>query len=507
MERRMIIVGAGIAGLATGCYARMNGYDTTILEAHSIAGGLCTAWKRKGYTFDISMHMLVGSKSGATHKMWDELGALEDQEFHYHDESIRVESGGKRLAVVNDPVRLEEQLVALSPEDAELSREFVRLYSGRSMMSALSLTPAEMVGPIEGAKGFASILPFLGVFRKYGATTIQEFAERFTDPFLRDAIRYFIDSPGWPMQRYPMVAMAGMMKAAVMEAGVPVGGSKGVIDKIARRYEQLGGRARYDTRVVDILIEDDRAVGVRLADGSEMRADEVVWAADGHTAIFDILGGRYVSDEIRAMYEEWIPVQPLVHVMIGVDRDFSREPHRLVFEVPDPITVGGTEHRRLSVLHHSFDPTMAPPGKSAVEVWYATEYDYWATLAEDREAYRREKERIARETIAALDRRWPGFADQVEVVDVPTPATYVRYTGNWKASPDGWYVTPENMAKRTVLRRLPGLSAFHMVGQWTVPFAGTVMSALSGRQLVQLLCKRDRRRFVTRTPSPAAVGA
>ena len=64
MGREMIIVGAGIAGLSTGYYAQRNGYQATIYEMHKIPGGLCTAWKRKGYTFDISMHMLVGSRSG-----------------------------------------------------------------------------------------------------------------------------------------------------------------------------------------------------------------------------------------------------------------------------------------------------------------------------------------------------------------------------------------------------------------------------------------------------------
>jgi phytoene dehydrogenase-like protein len=140
---------------------------------------------------------------------------------------------------------------------------------------------------------------------------------------------------------------------------------------------------------------------------------------------------------------------------------------------------------------------MAPPGKSAVEVWYATRYDYWQTLARDRAAYEAEKKRIAEATIAELDKRWPGFASRVEVVDVPTPATYVRYTGNWQGSPDGWYITPDNMGKRTLLRTLPGLSGLYMVGQWTAPFTGTVFAAISGRQLIQLLCKQNKIPFVT----------
>ena len=76
MAKSVIIVGAGIAGLSAGCYARMNGYRATIFEMHNIPGGLCTAWTRKGYTWDISMHLLTGSKSGPLHQMWRELGAV-----------------------------------------------------------------------------------------------------------------------------------------------------------------------------------------------------------------------------------------------------------------------------------------------------------------------------------------------------------------------------------------------------------------------------------------------
>src|SRR5512146_3295337 len=121
MEKRMVIVGAGIAGLATGCYARRNGYQTTIFEMHAVPGGLCTAWKRKGYTFDISMHNFVGGGPGPFHRMWEELGVLEDQEFFRHDTLSRVESDGRSLDICADPRRLREQLLALSPADARLT--------------------------------------------------------------------------------------------------------------------------------------------------------------------------------------------------------------------------------------------------------------------------------------------------------------------------------------------------------------------------------------------------
>ncbi|HSB33539.1 MAG TPA: NAD(P)/FAD-dependent oxidoreductase [Nitrospirota bacterium] len=495
MEKRMVIIGAGIAGLSTGCYAQMNGYKTTIFEMHTTAGGLCTAWKRKGYTFDISMHNFVGSRPGPFYRMWQELGVLDDQEFFYHQEMGRIESGGKRLDMCPDPKRLEEQMLALSPEDTDLTKEFIRLFSGKGIMNAASLKPAELSGIMDRIRTAAAFLPLIGVFRKYGNMTIQEFAGRFRNPFLRNAVRFIIDAPGWPMPRFPMAALTGMMQA-FLACGVPIGGSQKVAFRVLDLYRQLGGEIRFRSRVSDVIVENDRAVGIRLEDGTEHRADIVVWAGDGHKLIFNILGGHYVNEEIKDMYRNWIPVLPLVHVAIGVNRDMSKEPHRIIFKLDKPITIGAEEHEWMSFLHHSFDPTMAPRGKSAVEVWYATRYDYWEKLAQDRPIYDAEKKRIAEETIVELDKRWPGFASQVEVVDVPTPVTYVRYTGNWQGSPDGWYITPENM-KKTFRRTLPGLSNLYMVGQWTAPFTGATIAALSGRQLIELLCRKNRTSFIT----------
>jgi glycine/D-amino acid oxidase-like deaminating enzyme len=134
MQKTMIIVGAGIAGLSTGCYAQMNGYKTSIFELHKIPGGLCAAWTRKGYTFDISMHLLTNSKSGPFKKMWDELGVTKDQEFHYHDSIVVVEGKGKRLDFCLDRERFEKQMLAISPDDVGLIKEFNDLFFGKSII-------------------------------------------------------------------------------------------------------------------------------------------------------------------------------------------------------------------------------------------------------------------------------------------------------------------------------------------------------------------------------------
>lgn len=497
MKKAMIIVGAGIAGLSTGCYAQLNGYQSTIFEMHSIPGGLCTAWKRKGYTFDLSMHEFVNSASGPFYKMWQELGIVKNQQFHYHDEMFRVEGLHKSLTVCPDQDELLDQLTALSPADAKRSKELVSLLTGPDMMDAVSLKPSELLSISDKFKMLKAVLPSMGTLARYGKKTFQEFVQEFQDSFLRDAVRFIADAPNWPMPKFPMSGLAGWMRTALTGAGTPLGGSQGVINRVAEKFQELGGEIRYNQRVIDIIIENERAVGIRLKDGSEHRADKVVWAGDGHTVIFDILGGQYMDNRIKRMYDEWIPTQPLINVSLGVGQDLSDKPRYLIFELQEPVAIAGQEHRWLTVRHRCFDPSMAPPGKSTAEVWIPSSYTYWKELMRDRKRYEDEKQRIADVIIAALDDHWPGISSHIEVVDVATPTTYVRYTGNWKGSPGGWYITPDNLEMGdSPLRSLPGLSDFYMVGHWTAPGTGIVMAALSGRQLIELLCKHEKRVFV-----------
>jgi phytoene dehydrogenase-like protein len=496
MEKSVIIVGAGIAGLTAGFYARLNGFKTTIFESHNIPGGLCTAWKVNGYKFDISMHMVTGSKSGPLHQLWEELGVAKEFTFHYHKNAMLVVGMGKKLVISSNKEQLVNDMLAISPTDEKPIREFTDLIFGPDMMGAASLKSAELENVFDKVKKWPAILPLIPKFIKYKSSTIQEFAKRFKDPFLSDAVRFFIDSPGWPMPQFPLAVMCGFMKSGITEAGTPLGGSQKVALHIAKQFENLGGQFRFNSRVKNLVVENEKVTGIVLEDGSVEKADLVIWAGDGHALIFDMLGGKYINDRIRKIYNNWIPVKPVVSVAIGVNRDLSAEPHSLVFQPEETITIAGYEFKWLSALHHCFDKSMAPEGKSAIEVWYATDYDYWNDLLNDRTKYDAEKKRIADYTVSQLDKRWPGFASQTEVIDVSTPATYFRYTGNWKGSPDGWYITSDNWSDMRFLRELPGLGGLLTIGQWTAPFTGTIMAATSGRQIIEIICKREGKKFV-----------
>jgi phytoene dehydrogenase-like protein len=149
---------------------------------------------------------------------------------------------------------------------------------------------------------------------------------------------------------------------------------------------------------------------------------------------------------------------------------------------------------------YSYDPTFAPPGKTALVAFLYADYDYWQKLRlENHEQYKQEKEEVADQVIAFLDTRFPGLAKQVEMRDVATPATWERYTGSWRGSWEGWMLTSKVFMTR-MSKELPGLKNFYMVGQWVEPGGGTPAVAASGRNAIQIICKRDGKKFITTKP-------
>jgi len=496
-EKSIIIIGGGIAGLSTGCYGQMSGYNTQIFELHDKPGGLCTSWKRKGYTFDGCIHWLVGSGSGTPfNRVWAELGALQGRDIVDHEEFLRIEgTDGKAFVIYTNIDQLEQHMNELAPADAEVIKELadaVRFFSSSEMPLG---KPKELSSPMDGMKTMFKMRRFMKPFIKWKKTSVREFASRFSDPFLREALPLIID-----LDDFPMVAL--LFTLAVMhnrDAGYPIGGSLEFSRAIERRYLDMGGEIHYKSRVEKILVENDHAVGVKLTDGTEHRADVVVSAADGHATIFDMLEGKYVNDKIRGYYDELPIFQPYIQVSLGVARDLSDEPPTIVYTLEEPVSIAEKMRRHLEIKHYCFDPTLAPQGKSAVTVLIDSNYDYWKPLLEDRERYENEKQQIADVVISQLDKRFPGIKEQVEVVDVATPTTYQRYTGNWQGSFEGWQITTKSFGM-SMSKKLPGLKSFYMVGQWVEPGGGLPTSALSGRNVMQIICDQDKKQFVAQVP-------
>jgi phytoene dehydrogenase-like protein len=339
--------------------------------------------------------------------------------------------------------------------------------------------------------------PYLGFLRKWNKVTTKEYAQRFKNPFLREM---FTATFG---EEFPL-AMSLMTLAMQhrKSAGYVIGGASALVNPIEKRYQALGGEIHFGTRVVKIIVENNKAVGIKLADGQEYRANWVISAADGRTTIFDMLDGKYISTEIKSKYEHPNLFAPLVYVALGINRKFEDVPPSIngfTYQLKQPIIVAGQKQDSLNLRVYNFDPTLAPPGKNIAVVTFQSGYDYWKTLRENLTAYNAEKEKIADDVISALEERFPGIKTQIEMRDIATPITWERYTGNWRGAYEGWMFDIKNLLS-SMKKTLPGLDNFYMAGQWVNPGGGMPTAVMSGNHTIQMICKKDRKKFFADKP-------
>ncbi|HMN62830.1 MAG TPA: NAD(P)/FAD-dependent oxidoreductase [Anaerolinea sp.] len=494
-QKSIIIIGAGIAGLAAGCYAQMNGYRSRIFELHDLPGGLCTAWERSGYTFDGCIHYLFGSGEGRPfHRMWLELGALQNRPVIDHSEYQRITDGDQSLTVYADPDRLEAHMLEFSPADAPLIRALaqgVRDFS-RFDISAMYETPKEMLDANAWGKLGLQMLPFVPSLARWATLSTGEFARKFKHPFLRRAVAQMFSWDEAPV-------MMGLMLLAYMHAGnagFPVGGSLAFAQAIEKRYTDLGGEIYYKGQVEKILTENGRATGVRLYNDEVYTADYVISAADGHATIFDMLGGQFTNRSIRRMYDGHLPTHQMMQVSLGVRRDLSSEPHWVTHLLDEPVLLAGEPRFEIGVKHYCFDPSLAPPGKSVVELIVRTNYPYWQHIY-GRRPYDSEQHQVSDIILDHLERWHPGIHADVKFTDEATPLSYERYTGNWMGATCGWLLTKQTMSMmiRGVPKTLPGLGNFYMAGQWVEPGGTVTLAAASGKNAIQMICAGDGRAF------------
>ncbi len=500
MDKKIVIIGGGIAGLSAGCYARMNGYDTEIYEMHSLPGGFCTAWKRNGYVFDGCIHWLFGSGPAQPfYKYWEELGAIQNRRIFNADVFFRfIGQDGRILNFYADVDRLEKHLKEFSPQDSESSEELCRLIRTISKMKIDMDKPAELYNIKDFLKMMHDIKPMMKEFLYCSSISVSDFAQKFKDPMIRECLPKLI-SPDTILSGLVMNLAAQNTKSA----GFPEGGSLEFAKAIEKRFSALGGRIFYNKRVEKILVKNNKACGIRLDDGTEIPADIVVSAGDVKTVLEKMLDRRYKTQKLDYLFSEVPTYSTGLQVSLGLKNDFSAESDTVGtrFKLDKPMEIAGEKKEWLHFKNYNFDKTMAPAGKTFVMSLITSDFNYWKKLRQDTAAYNKEKESIAELVINELDKKYPGFRSSVETIDVATPVTYERYTGSWKGAYMTWKMMPQNSRLlQSIPKQIKGLKNFYLAGMWVMSPGGLPSAVKTGRDVVQIICRKDRNIFKTTKP-------
>ena len=419
----IIIIGAGMGGLATGIYAQRNGLKATIFEAHSLPGGQCTSWKRKGFVFDACIHHFGGGSSQTkVDAFWQEVGALPCEMVETNECVSVVFQDGICFHDYYNLEKLESHLKQLSPVDAVIIDEYID-----GIKRFLKGDPIGYLF-LGSFKEKLSALPvFLGLF-KYFKYNLGTFANRFQHPLLQKAFPLLHSSiPEFPLFLH-LTKHAYTLKG---DLGWPRGGSLTIAKNMAARFQQLGGTIHYRQKVVRILTDNHHACGVELEDGTQQKADFVVSNADGRKTIMGLLSGQYIDKRISKFCQPNpdIEVPFSVLVFLGMKRDLSLYPPALVMFLEKPKLIAGVHCDHLDLQLYGFDTSMAPAGKGVIKVELFSRPSYFSRLYHDKTAYQAEKNKIAEQVITLLEKQFPDLRKDIDVIDVSTLHTWEHYMG------------------------------------------------------------------------------
>ncbi|TXT53754.1 MAG: hypothetical protein BAJATHORv1_120049 [Candidatus Thorarchaeota archaeon] len=494
-EPSVIVIGAGISGLAAGIYARLNGYEVTIFERHSQPGGVAACWKRGEYLFDGGIHFIPPADPDLDiYDLYLELGLQYlptvpmKQYCRFTDLSHSVS-----VNITDDLDDLEMRLLAMFPEDASTIYEI--LSPARTMANTDTTNfgfdkPPELMGLRDKVSELWQMRGFMRyMFGKY-ALSAGEYSQRIKNPVLQEIVRmmFLPEVPVWFISMILGQVAAGQI--ALLNEG-----SISLTNRMVDRLIELGGQISYRSEVEEILIESGRAVGVRLHDGIQHRADYIIPAMDMHTIFFNLLDANYVSDTWAYRFAKWNLCRPILIINYGVALKFPTEPWLNIWKLDNPIRIGSEEVFFLMARIFNYGDVFAPSGKTVVQVELETDWDYWYELRENNlDLYQVEKNRIASEVSDFLSNYYEEFNDAIEVIDVSTPYTMWRYTRNYRGAYMGWLPSAELLMTR-LKKEIPGLANCYLAGQWAMGMGGVLPAIYSGRQAIQLVCSSDGRPF------------
>jgi len=193
MEKKVVIIGGGIAGLSAGVYAQKCGFEVVILESHSAAGGNCTAWKRGDYIFEGGMHWLTGSgPKERLNAMWRHVGALNDSVvIHTHEPFKEYDYNGTPVRFYRDVDATERHLLELAPADAE---EIKKLCGNIRKVKNISMPIIDLFGVRVTKRNLppfyliAPAISSLRLLKNYAKVSRDEYISRFTHEGLRELI-------------------------------------------------------------------------------------------------------------------------------------------------------------------------------------------------------------------------------------------------------------------------------------------------------------------------------
>jgi phytoene dehydrogenase-like protein len=493
-----VIIGAGLGGLSCAAAFARQGFKPLVLEQHSVPGGYATTFKRPGgYVFDVSLHSTsVGERAGVANLIQG-FPEIDDIKFVPHKVLYRAVFPEHDIRVPHrDPDGYFRMLAGLFPEEKEGLEKLYQTMTG--LISDLTRYSEAAAG---GKINMATVpKDFPSLFQCFSSTWGRVQDSYLKDPKLKGIITalwgYFGLPPSKLASLYYIMPVVGYLR----DGGYyPVGKSQAMSDAFVRMIEKRGGKVRLQARVKKILVKDHAAYGVQTEDGTEYTAKAIVSNANAYDTVRTMMDEGEFLKEYLARMDKFTASLSSFQVFLGLKKDLVGKAgikDTELFWYPDYDHEGGyraclegdVEKGGFGVtLYDNLYPGYSPKGKNTVNLMTLQGYEPWKKYETDyfagkKDAYRAEKKRMADIMIAKAEAAFlPGLRDAIEVIEIGTPLTNVRYTGNYRGAIYGWDQTLDNVEPRRLGHKTP-IKNLYLAGAWTRPGGGYGAVIPSGLQ-------------------------
>lgn len=511
-----IVIGSGIGGLTTAVLLSMHaGKRVLVLERHYEAGGFTHTFHRPGYEWDVGLHYIgqIEDARSAVRRAFDHVTDGKVRWQPMPEVYDRAFIDGRPFDFVSGTERFRDSLKRSFPREGRAIDRYIKAVRASNRVSGLYYAEKAIPAPLAAVAGGLMRAPYL----RWAKRTTREVLESLTSN--RELIGVL--TAQWGDYGLPPAQSSFAQHATIAAhyfdgASYPAGGASVIAAAMAPEIERSGGSIVTSAEVAGILTEGSRAVGVRMADGRELRAG-MVFSDAGAANTFERLLPEHLPelDTLRGQLRRLEPSVAHASLYVGLsgsdadlglagtnlwvypsfDHDANVERFAQDMDAPLPL------------VYISFPSAKDPdfqrrhPGKSTIEAitmlpWSA--FARWSGTQWKRRGseYDAVKERLAGRLRAELERQAPSIAGKIAWAELSTPVTTRHFTNYGHGEIYGIAATPARFLTRELGARTP-IRGLYLTGQDVASlgvvgalFGGVISaSAALGRNLMAKVTK------------------